>query len=262
MADSGRVAVVTGAARGIGAATVAGLVWDGWSVVAVDVCTDDPALTYPLATRDELQALVRPDGRVTTVVADVRDPTRLQYAVDTAQETYGGVDAAIAVAGVIAGGAPHWQTDVAAERSVVEVDLVGVMNLARVALPALLARPAPRHGRFIAVASSAARQGLPRLAAYCAAKAGVTGFVRGLAADLRGTGITANAVSPGSTDTAMLAESARVYDLASVNVFAQQQPVERLLEPAEIAAAIVWLAGASTDGITGADVPVDGGLSL
>ena len=262
MTGSGRVAVVTGAARGIGAATTAALARDGWCVVAVDACADDPALGYPLATREDLEALLRPDGSVTTVVADVRDLTALAHAVDTARETYGGIDAAIAVAGVIAGGAPHWETDVAAERAVVDVDLVGVMNLARVALPALLARPEPRHGRFIAVASAAARQGLPRLAAYCAAKAGVTGFIRGLAADLRGTGVTANAVSPGSTDTAMLAESARVYDLANAEVFAQQQPVERLLEPAEIAAAIAWLAGTGTDGITGADVPVDGGLSL
>jgi SDR family mycofactocin-dependent oxidoreductase len=261
MTASGRVAVVTGAARGIGAATTAALARDGWRVVAVDVCADDPAISYSLATRTDLDALAAL-GDVTPLVADVRDVSALQDAINAAVSSYGGLDAAVAVAGVIAGGAPHWQTDAAAERAVVDIDLTGVMNLARVALPALLARPEPRHGRFIAVASSAARQGLPRLAAYCAAKAGVTGFVRGLAADLRGSGITANAISPGSTDTAMLAESARVYDLASADVFAQQQPVERLLEPDEIAAAIVWLAGAGTDAITGADLPVDGGLSL
>ena len=72
---------------------------------------------------------------------------------------------------------------------------------------------APRQGRYLAVASAAATTGLPRLAAYGAAKAGVAGLVRGLAVELGGTGITANAVCPGSTDTAMLAESARLYDL-------------------------------------------------
>jgi len=257
-----RVAVVTGAARGIGAATVRRLVGDGWNVVAVDACADDPAIGYPLARREELDALLRADGSVTTVVADVRDLMALQHAVDVAVETYGGLDAAFAVAGVIAGGVSHWSTSLDAERAVIDVDLVGVLNLARVAVPAMLARPEPRAGRFVAVASSAATQGLPRLAAYCAAKAGVVGFVRGLAGDLRGTGVTANAVSPGSTETAMLTESARIYELSGVEVFASQQPVERLLSPDEVAAALVWLAHEDNGGITGAVVPVDGGLSL
>ena len=257
-----RVAVVTGAARGIGAATVRRLVDEGWSVVAVDGCEDNPAIGYPMARREELDALVRADGRVRAVVADVRDLGALQQAVDIAVETYGGLDAAFAVAGVIAGGAAHWTTSVDAERAVLDVDLAGVLNLARVSVPALLARPEPRSGRFIAVASSAATQGLPRLAAYCAAKAGVVGFIRGLAGDLRGTGLTANAVSPGSTDTAMLAESAQIYELSGVDVFASQQPVERLLSPDEVAAALVWLAREDNGGITGAVVPVDGGLGM
>jgi len=257
-----RVAVVTGAARGIGAATVRRLVHEGWKVVAVDVCADDPSIAYPMARQDELESMQTPDGSVTTVVADVRDLVALQHAVDVAVQTYGGLDAAFAVAGVIAGGTSQWSTSTDAERAVIDVDLVGVLNLARVAVPALLARPEPRSGRFVAVASSAATQGLPRLAAYCAAKAGVVGFVRGLAGDLRGTGVTANAVSPGSTDTAMLAESARIYELSGVEVFAAQQPVERLLSPDEVAAALVWLAREDNGGITGAVVPVDGGLSL
>ena len=256
-----RVAVVTGAARGIGAATVRRLADDGWRVVAVDACADDPDIGYPLARRDELDELAQRDG-VTPVVADVRDLDALGAAVGVALSSYGGLDAAVAAAGVIAGGAPHWETSIDAERAVIDVDLVGVLNLARVAVPALFARPQPRSGRFIAVASSAAVQGHDRLAAYCAAKAGVTGFVRGLAADLRGTGVTANAVSPGSTDTAMLAESARIYELDSVAVFAAQQTIQRLLTPDEVAAAIVWLAGEGTGGITGATMPVDGGLSL
>jgi SDR family mycofactocin-dependent oxidoreductase len=256
-----RVAVVTGAARGIGAATVRRLARDGWSVVAVDVCADDPAISYPLGRPEELDG-VSQAGEVTPVVADVRDLDALAAAIELARSSYGGLDAAIAVAGVIAGGAPHWETGAAGERAVIDIDLVGVLNLARVAVPALLARPQPRSGRFLAVASTAATQGLPRLAAYCAAKAGVTGFVRGLAADLRGTGVTANAVSPGSTDTDMLAESARIYDLDSAAVFAGQQAVERLLTPEEVAAALVWLAGEETGGVTGATLPVDGGLSL
>ncbi|HVV24318.1 MAG TPA: SDR family oxidoreductase, partial [Pseudonocardiaceae bacterium] len=122
--------------------------------------------------------------------------------------------------------------------------------------------PAPRSGRFLAVASAAATRGLPMLAAYCAAKAGVAGLIRALASELGATGVTANAVSPGSTDTSILAESARIYDLPSARTFAAQQPVRRLLDPDEIAAVLAFLAGPGSSGMTGAVVPVDGGLAL
>ena len=81
------------------------------------------------------------------------------------------------------------------------------------------------------------------LAAFCAAKAGVAGFVRALATELRGTGVTANAVGPGSTATAILDESARLYGLPSAEAFAVQQPLNRLLDPAEVAAVLAFLAG-------------------
>jgi SDR family mycofactocin-dependent oxidoreductase len=172
------------------------------------------------------------------------------------------LDAAIACAGVIAGGAKQWETPSETEKAVLDVNLWGVLNLSRVAVPALLRRPAPRAGRFLAVASSAASMGLPSLAAYCAAKAGVTGLIRSLAVELGGTGITANAVSPGSTDTAMLAESARLYDLAGAEEFCGQQPLGRLISPAEVAAVLAFLASPASTAMTGAVVPVDGGLAL
>ena len=170
--------------------------------------------------------------------------------------------AAVAVAGVIAGGVPAWQVPAAREQAVLDTDLGGVLNLARIAVPALLRRPEPRSGRFLAVASAAAARGLPMLAAYCAAKAGVVGFIRALAVELGGTGITANAVSPGSTSTPILDESARLYGLPGAESFAGQQPLGRLLRPAEVAAVLAFLAGAGASGMTGAVVPVDGGLSL
>lgn len=258
-----RVALVTGAARGIGAATVAALAADGWRVAAVDCCADDPALPYPLGTRAGLDEVARRAGEhVITAEADVRDPAALAAAVAEAERRWGGLDAAIAVAGVIAGGLPAWEVPPGQERAVLEVNLGGVLNLARVAVPALLRRPPPRRGRFLAVASAAATRGLPMLAAYCAAKAGVTGYIRGLAAELRGTGVTANAVSPGSTATPILDESARLYGLPGAEGFAAQQPLERLLAPAEVAAVLAFLAGDGGSAMTGSCVAVDGGLAL
>jgi SDR family mycofactocin-dependent oxidoreductase len=273
-----RVAVVTGAARGIGAATVRGLAAAGWAVVAVDRASDDPRLPYPMGTEPQLrgvvasaQALVprkeaNTDGltldRVVSVIADTTDPEALAGAVAEAEERFGGLDAMVCVAGVIAGGVPLWEMPGDQLGAVLGVDLGGPVTAARVAIPAMLRRPPPRHGRFVAVASAAATKGLPKLAAYGAAKAGVAGLVRGLAVELGGTGITANAVSPGSTATAMLNESARLYGLADTRSFAEQQPIGRLLTPDEVADTLVWLAGLDSEPLTGAVIPVDGGLSL
>jgi SDR family mycofactocin-dependent oxidoreductase len=258
-----RVALITGAARGIGAATVSALAAEGWAVVAVDRCADDPRLAYALGTESELRAVAEAGGDlVVPVVADATDRAVLQGAVDEATQRFGGLDAMIAVAGVIAGGRPLWEMAPEQERAVLEVNLAAVLLAARVSIPALLARPEPRQGRFLAVSSAAAVRGLPMLAAYCAAKAGVVGLVRALAAELRGSGITANAVSPGSTRTSILDESARLYELESAEAFAGQQPIERLIAPEEVAAMIAWLAGPAGSAVSGAAIPVDGGLSV
>lgn len=258
-----RAAVVTGAARGIGAATVRALAADGWRVLAVDRCGDDPAIPYALGTREDLEQVALESGEgVAWRVADVRDAVAVADAIGDAEERFGRLDAAVSAAGVIAGGLPAWELPPERELAVVEVDLLGVAHLARAAVPALLRRPEPRSGRFLAVASAAATRGLPMLAAYCAAKAGVVGYVRALAAELGGTGVTANVVSPGSTRTPILEESARLYGLESTGAFAAQQPIGRLLEPHEVAAVLVFLAGDAAGAMTGAVVAVDGGMSL
>jgi SDR family mycofactocin-dependent oxidoreductase len=262
--SNSRVALVTGAGRGIGAATVHLLSALGWAVVAVDSGVDDPALPYAMSSAAELDevAASATGGEVVAVRADVRDVDGLRAAVELAERRFGGLDAAIAGAGVIGGGLPHWEVPAAVEQAVLDVNLGGVLNLARVAVPALLRRSEPRAGRFIALASTAATRGLPMIAAYCAAKAGVAGFVRSLAVELGASGVTANAVSPGSTATAILDESARLYDLAGAEEFAAQQPLGRLIDANEIANVIVFLAGAGSSAMTGAVVAVDGGLAL
>jgi SDR family mycofactocin-dependent oxidoreductase len=265
----GRVALVTGAGRGIGAATVTALAEQGWSVLALDQAADDPTLDYPMATAAQLAETVSAANRLAGVadpvkayVADVRNLGAIQAAVAEAENRWGGLDAAVACAGVVAGGVPLWETPLDQQQAVLDVNLGGVLSLARAAIPALLRRPAPRSGRFLAVASAAATRGLPMLASYCAAKAGVTGLIRALGAELGDSGVTANAVSPGSTDTPILEESARLYGLVSAESFAAQQPIRRLLHPSEVAALLAFLAGPASSGVTGAVIPVDGGLAL
>ncbi|HET6953162.1 MAG TPA: mycofactocin-coupled SDR family oxidoreductase [Acidimicrobiales bacterium] len=262
---SDRVAVVTGAARGIGAATARRLAADAWRLVLVDRCADDPALTYPLATRAELDALVAEcgggDGRVVGLVGDVRDQPALDEAVRVATERFGGLDAAVAAAGCIAGGAPAWQTDEAGWTTMLQVNLDGVWRLARAAVPALLRRPAPRHGRFVAISSAGGSVGLPMLAAYVSAKHGVNGLIRSLAAELGPEGITANAIAPGSTTTAMLAASSALYGLADTDDLIRQHLLDRPLHPDEVAALVAWVCGTESSGVTGAVLPVDAGMT-
>ena len=255
-------AVVTGAGRGIGAATVDLLVAAGWQVVAVDRSADDPDLDYSLSTKADLEAVAgRHGASVRTVVGDVRSASDMRAAVDEAVTHFGGLQAAVAAAGVISGGPLAWEIPDAQWDVQFDVNVKGVRNLAAAAVPALLGAPKPRQGRVVAIASTAGVLGLPRLSAYSASKHAVIGFVRSLAADLAGSGITANAVCPGSTRGPMLDASAAVYDLPSTDEFATHHLVQRLLEPTEPAALIAWLCGPTASGLTGAVLPVDGGMT-
>lgn len=258
------VALITGAGRGMGAATARRLAAGGWRLVLVDRCQDDPHLAYPLATPADLAAVVAEcggDEDAVGVEADVRDQAALDEAVATASSRFGGLDAVVAAAGCIAGGEEAWKVSDERWATMLGVNLDGVWRLARAATPVLLERPAPRQGRFVAVASAGGTLGLPLLAPYCAAKHGVIGLIRAMAAELGPQGITANAVSPGSTGTAMLDASATAYGLEGTAEFAVHHLLPRLLRPDEPAALIAWLCGSDSSGITGAVLPVDAGMT-
>jgi len=135
-------------------------------------------------------------------------------------------------------------------------------RLIEAAAATLIANGRDAQSRIVAVASAAGSTGLYHLAAYSAAKHAVVGLIRGVAMDLAEHGVTANAVSPGSTRTAILKASADVYGLASEEEFAKNQPIGRLIEPAEVAASIAWLCSPAASAITGADIAVDGGMTV
>lgn len=257
-----RVALVTGAARGIGAASARRLAAEGCAVVAVDICHDVPELRYPLATAADLDAVVADCGpQAIGVHADVRNSDELDRAVAVAVERFGGLDVVLAAAGVITGGDAAWKLADDTWQISIDVNLTGVWRTFKAATPALLAQPQPRTGRLIAIASAAGMRGNPSIADYTAAKHGVIGLVRSMALELAAHGITVNAVAPGSTETAILRASAAVYGIET-SEFSIHHPIGRNLEADEIAAGVSWLAAADRGAVTGIVLPVDGGMTI
>ena len=261
--DSERVALVTGAARGIGAATVSELVRLGYAVTALDACRGGdvpPGVGYPLATPDDLKfvAAQAPD-RILAVEADVRDREALESAVNATLVQFGRLDAVVAAAGVVIGGLPQWETPEAHLRTLIDVNVLGVWNTAAATIPVLLNGESPGDARFVAIASAAGERGLFKLTGYTASKHAVIGIVRGLAADLVGTGVTAVAIAPGSTDTAMLAATADLYN-ATPGELADRQGIRRLLAPEEIAATIALCCSPAGAALNGSVVRADGGF--
>jgi len=259
------VALVTGAARGIGAATATLLAGEGWDLGLVDACHDDGALDYRLASPADLQAVAAACehyGRsVLRCVADVRDQPAICSAVDAVAQHFGRLDAVVCAAGAVTGGPFAWETEDVQWQAMLDINLTGVWRTARAAVPAMLATPPPRHGRFVVVASSGSTLGLPRLAAYSAAKHGVVGLVRSMAAELADRQITVNAVAPGTTDTAMARASAAVYGLSDPAELTVHHLDRRLLQPAEIASLVAWLCRPEASAITGALFAADGGMT-
>lgn len=265
--DPPRVALVTGAANGIGRATVDILVQQGFRVVAVDSCAGSgtergEGVDYALATPDQLLSLESEyPGLVHARIVDVRDARALAAAGKFAVDEFGRLDAAVAAAAVIVGGYPVWETPESHLRTLLDIDVVGVWNTASAAVPLMLTGPDPQGCRFVAVASAAGTRGLFHLAGYTVAKHAVVGLVRGLAADLIGTGVTAVAVSPGSTDTDMLRATAGLYGLDQVDEFSSSQLLRRLLRPEEIAATIAFCCSKEGAVLNGSIVDASGGFT-
>jgi SDR family mycofactocin-dependent oxidoreductase len=256
-----RVALVTGAARGIGAATTRRLAEQGYGVLALDWCLGDASpASYPMGTREELTAVAAGYDEVVDLVVDVRDEDALKDAVAHALDRWGRLDAVVAGAAVVAGGGQAWETPADELDLMWAVGVRGVWNTAVAAIPAMLAGPDPSGCRVVAIASAAGGDGLHGLAAYASVKHAVVGLVKGLAADLTDTGVTAVAVSPGSTRTAMLGATAGLYGIADVEHFARNQLLGRLLEPEEVAEVVAFCCSRAGGVLDGDVVHADGGF--
>ena len=266
-----RVAVVTGAARGIGAATVRRLAAGRLVGGGRRPGRDDPRLPYAMGTTEPAAGGGRPDGRHGDAgrrrgrwrPRGRHRRSRGHGRRGLAEERFGGLDAMVAVAGVIAGGVPLWEMPErrAGTPSSTSTSAVRSPRPGPGSRPCC-AGPLPARGGSWPWPRPPPPGACPGWPPTARPRPAWPGWSEAWPPSWPGTGVTANAVSPGSTDTAMLDESARLYGLESAQSFADQQPIERLLDPDEVAATLVWLAGPESSGMTGAVIPVDGGLAL
>ncbi|WP_415949190.1 2,3-dihydro-2,3-dihydroxybenzoate dehydrogenase [Streptomyces sp. KLOTTS4A1] len=247
------VALVTGAARGIGAAVVDGLVREGAVVAAVDVDADGLA-----------ELAQRSDGRVVPFTADVSDPAAVAAVVAAAEKDIGPIDTGVSVAGILRPG-PLCETTEKDWADTLAVNTTGVFLILR----ELARRMVPRgRGALVTVASNAA--GIPRtgMGAYAASKAASVMLTRCLGLELARHGIRCNVVSPGSTDTPMQRQLwTGEDDLARVIAGTPQQfrtgiPLGRIADPADIADAVLFLVSDRARHITMQNLFVDGGATL
>jgi len=237
---SGRAALVTGAASGIGRASALAFASAGASVALLDVDAEGLADTAAAARAAGVRAEV--------LVTDVRDLGAVTGAVGRAVEAFGRLDAALNNAGVPG---PYVPLDEYSEEDfmqILQVDLVGVWRCMRAEIRQMRVQG---HGAIVNTSSMLGAAAMPDNGAYVAAKHGVHGLTRAAALELGGTGIRVNAIAPGVTRTGMT--SAVSDDLL------RAVPLGRIAEPEEIAAAVVWLCSPGASYITGSVLVADGG---
>jgi 3-oxoacyl-[acyl-carrier protein] reductase len=245
MQDSERVAVVTGAGRGIGRAIAERLGRDGMAVLVTDL---DEA-----SARNVAEAIRSAGGRAEPQGVDVTDPASVQAMARRATDAFGGVDVLVNNAGVLRStnvvniSSDEWDL-------VVDANLKGAFLCSQAVQPSMVARGG---GRIVNMASMAGRATSTLGGAhYTAAKAGVLGLTRHLAREWASVGITANAISPGIVDTPMVRGST---DEAQLERVRQSIPLKRLADPAEVAALVAFLVSDEASYITGANVDIHGG---
>jgi len=243
----GRVALVTGASRGIGRATAVALARDGHRVA---VCFG----TDVAAAAETCDAIAAASGEAMAVQADVADATAVDAAFTQVEGAWGRIEVVVANAGVNRDGLimrmsdDQWQT-------VLRTNLDGAFHTVRRAVPGMVRG---RFGRIVTMSSVVALSGSAGQANYAASKAGLVGFTRAIARELASRNVTANVVAPGpivSDMTDALDEARRAEMTTAV-------PLGRFGTPEEVAAVVAFLCADAAGYVTGAVVPVDGGLGM
>ncbi len=274
----GKVAMITGAGgeHGFGRAIAVRFAAEGADVLVTDVAPRGVAVvaSKPAGAWGGLDAVaeeVRAAGRrALTALVDVRDAEQVQAAVGRALEGFGRLDILVNNAAAPPGDdrVPVVELSEAAWDRVLDVNLKGAFLCARTAAAAMLARGI--RGRILNMASDRAKQGAPRLAAYCASKFGLLGFTQALALELAPAGITVNAICPGSADTERLDYLGRRPDggfdpalrAAGLRERAAAVPLGRVATPADVAEVAAFLAGDAAGYVTGQAINVSGGAIL
>lgn len=246
----GRHALVTGGGRGIGRAVAEALTGAGATVTVIG------------RDRAALERAVHDGVAHGFAIADVTRPEMIHAAIEEAVSRSGSIDLLVANAGA-AVSAPFAKTGPDVFRRMLDVNLLGVTNVTQAVLGPMIEQG---FGRIVAVASTAGLKGYPYVTAYCAAKHAVVGFIKALALETARTAVTVNAVCPGFTDTDMVAESLdRIVEKTGRNredalgEFVKHNPQGRLVDPREVADAVIWLCGDTARSVTGQAIAVAGG---
>ncbi|MFL6137348.1 MAG: SDR family oxidoreductase [Frankiaceae bacterium] len=268
----GKVALLTGAGRGIGRACALAFAAEGADLVLVDIAHDIAGVPYPLASAGQLAHTVRlcreRGAAVLPVAADVRDLGAVRDVVDSAVARFGRVDVAVNNAGIAApSGRPVHEIRAEEWELMLDVDLSGAWRVISAVGRVMIAQ---RTGSVVNVASTAGLVGYRHFAGYVAAKHGLIGLTKAAALDLAPFQVRVNALCPGSVrddeamEGRMLAEIARSLDVPvdeHEQTFVAAQPMNSLVEPADVAAAALWLASDESARVTGSVVTVDGGFA-
>ncbi|MCW2866692.1 MAG: putative short chain dehydrogenase [Marmoricola sp.] len=265
----GRVAFITGVARGQGRAHAVRLAQEGADIIGVDICADIPSMNYPCASPEDLQetiTLVEKEGRrMVGRVADVRDAAGLKAAFDEGYAEFGRVDMILANAGILRLGDP--QDPVAEWQDTLDILLTGTFNTVQAALPAL--REGGRGGSIVITSSSAGLKGTateePSAQAYTAAKRGLVGYMQVLATQYAAESIRVNTIHPTGVMTGMVMNEAmgRMMADPSTNISAMQNALPiQILQPEDIANAVAFLVSDQAAFITGTQWALDAGFSI
>jgi 2-dehydro-3-deoxy-L-rhamnonate dehydrogenase (NAD+) len=237
---SQRVAIVTGAARGIGAAIAARLAQDGLALVVADID----------AAAAQQHAATLPCAMVCQV--DVSQPSSVRGMVESVLGRFERIDVLVNNAGITGPASPLASYPDEEWRRVLSVDLDGVFNCCKAVLPHMQAR---RSGRIVNIASIAGKEGNPSMCAYSAAKAGVIGLTKSLGKELASSGILVNCVTPAVIETELLRE----LTPAAVQYMLERVPMGRFGRVEEVAALVAWLASEECSFSTGAVFDLSGG---